>query len=236
MRYTLGIVFTVLLCLGFSWHMYHNVFLKRSVYTAVPSPIPSVSETSEATPIPEATARIVDKSTENETAQLPDSPSGEPTLQSTMPEEPGQKIAYASRKVNIRHSPTLRASVVFVAPFNTQLILMNETQEQDGHTWRQVKLPNGAVGWIASEFISEQQASSTETTVTLQESTIQGEKVNIRELPTIQSKVLRVVTSGTKVSVSPQTIQQGGFVWLRARFEDGQEGWVASQFVQKTNL
>lgn len=57
-------------------------------------------------------------------------------------------------KVNIRKTPSLKAAVLITAEEGTAVTLVDsKAVKQEGYSWYKIKLADGRIGWVASDFI-----------------------------------------------------------------------------------
>jgi hypothetical protein len=55
--------------------------------------------------------------------------------------------------VSLRERPGVSGRRLTVATEGTRLVVIGADVQADGHTWRNVKAPNGTAGWVASEYV-----------------------------------------------------------------------------------
>jgi uncharacterized protein YgiM (DUF1202 family) len=69
----------------------------------------------------------------------------------------GAAVVVTTDWLNLRDGAGLGASVIDVLPFGTEATVMGypASGTGDGYDWYQIELANGAVGWVAGDFISE---------------------------------------------------------------------------------
>jgi SH3-like domain-containing protein len=56
--------------------------------------------------------------------------------------------------VRFRQRPSTQGQVLRSLPEGTVLEVVGPDSEADGITWRNVREPGGAVGWVAAEFVT----------------------------------------------------------------------------------
>ncbi len=54
--------------------------------------------------------------------------------------------------VSVRREPSTRVGRVTVAPEGARLEVVGEDRQAEGRTWRNVRLPSGATGWVAADY------------------------------------------------------------------------------------
>lgn len=146
------------------------------------------------------------------------------------------QVAIKGTNINVRSQPTTGARVVaqISAPSRVTL-LPAKPVTQGGYTWRAVKLDNGTQGWVVSQFLETAQGAAVSrrnSSVSERRRYIRGDKVNIRQDASPQSRIISVLGEGTPVTLmSDRLIQSQGYTWAKVRLPNGEIGWVASQFI-----
>lgn len=75
-------------------------------------------------------------------------PSGAPT-------QPRVRVANTDGDgANMRQDPSTGGAVIRLVEDGTVLDLIGEDRQADGRTWRNVRTPEGAAGWIVSDFLA----------------------------------------------------------------------------------
>lgn len=63
------------------------------------------------------------------------------------------EVATTGARLNIREWPGTDATVVAKVDPGTRLSVLGGPRQADGHTWWQVRLPDGTIGWAAEEWL-----------------------------------------------------------------------------------
>ncbi len=63
------------------------------------------------------------------------------------------EVATTGSRLNIRERPGMDATVVVKADPGTRLEVVGGPRQADGHTWWQVRLPDGTVGWAVEDWL-----------------------------------------------------------------------------------
>ncbi len=155
-------------------------------------------------------------------------------------------------QVNLRQSPYLYAESLSSLKRGAQVeILMDKAYESDGYQWSKVKTSDGTVGWIAANLLvgsltatppvtpptqprntppSNNNSSSSSGTGESRE--IKSDDVNIRRSPSLSGTLVTRAMGGTTVQLlDPAPVKADGYQWMHIRLPDGQEGWVAANFL-----
>jgi sortase (surface protein transpeptidase) len=62
--------------------------------------------------------------------------------------------------------------------------------------------------------------------------TITGEAVNLRSSASTSADIIGVLSAGQAVTITGESTEADGYVWLPVRLEDGTEGWVVQDFLR----
>jgi hypothetical protein len=71
----------------------------------------------------------------------------------------GQTVRVANTDgsgVSLRDKPSLAGKRLTVVPEGTRMQIVSADVQADGHTWRNVKTPGGAAGWVAGEYVKNE--------------------------------------------------------------------------------
>ncbi len=195
--------------------------------------------------------------------KLPSTPSateapltGTPTVTEVPPTEPADVIYLVANTdgdgVNIRRATDDTESIK-VWPDGTEMVVVGPDVTARGRLWKNVRDPDGNVGFVAAEYLEAQQptdatttatvtpdAESAETTptpdaleVTLFVGRTNGEGVYIRRQVDSTDRI-RVWPDGTKLVVVGPAVAAGGRVWRNVRDPDGNVGFVPSEYLVYT--
>ena len=181
---------------------------------------------------------------------------GTPTVTEVPPTEPADIIYLVANTdgdgVNIRRATDDTESIK-VWPDGTEMVVAGPDVTAEGRLWKNVRDPDGNVGFVAAEYLEAQQpteatttatvtpdAESAETTptpdaleVTLFVGRTNGEGVYIRRQVDSTDRI-RVWPDGTKLVVVGPAVAAGGRVWRNVRDPDGNVGFVPSEYLVYT--
>src|SRR5687768_235082 len=142
--------------------------------------------------------------------------------------------------LNFRATPG--GSIIRSFPLGTRVIVVGNDQQAAGRTWKNVRSPEGVVGWMASDYLSGT-ANAPESTTTqaayrpgatgaatgssLQVVKTGGMNAIIRDNP--GGTQVGSYPEGTSLSLVSSTAREaGGREWKNVRGPDGKTGWMAS--------
>ncbi len=122
--------------------------------------------------------------------------------------------------LNVRSGPGLQHTRINQVTKGQVLPVLSE---QSG--WVQVTLSNGSSGWVTKEYVTIKTTAATPQTSLQARVTVNA--LNVRSGPATSFSRLTIISAETVV---PVIKQQGD--WLQVRLNNGQIGWIASQYVQ----
>ena len=124
-------------------------------------------------------------------------------------------------------------------PDGTRLLVVGENQQASGRTWRNVRSPNGVVGWVAADYLSgtANAPESTTTQAAYRPGAAPGSSLQVVKTGGLNA-VVRDNPGGTQIGSYPEGTsmtlagaearQVGGREWKNVRGPDGKTGWMAS--------
>ena len=103
-----------------------------------------------------------------------------------------------------------------------------------GRKWYQVTRSNGETVWVAGEYCRVPEGSRVPSEVLAEErkGRIIGTEVRMRGDPNTNGDVLDYFTNGETVLIL-DAADGGGVNWMKVRRENGDVGWVASDYCQE---
>jgi hypothetical protein len=139
--------------------------------------------------------------------------------------------------LNFRATPG--GSIIRTFPLGTRMIVVGNDQQAEGRTWRNVRSPDGVVGWMAADYLSGTANAPEPTT---QADYRPGSAATGSSLQVVKTggmnAILRDNPGGTQVGsypegssmslVSSTPRETGGREWKNVRGPDGKTGWMAS--------
>ncbi len=181
---------------------------------------------------------------------------GTPTVTEVPPTEPADVIYLVANTdgdgVNIRRATDDTESIK-VWPDGTEMVVVGPDVTAEGRLWKNVRDPDGNVGFVAAEYLDVQQpaeatttatvtpdAESAETTttpdaleVTLFVGRTNGDGVYVRRQVDSTDRI-KAWPDGTKLVVVGPAVAAAGRVWRNVRDPDGNVGFVPSEYLVDT--
>jgi SH3-like domain-containing protein len=125
----------------------------------------------------------------------------------------------------------------------TKLTIAGENREANGRSWRNVRSPDGVVGWVAADYLSGSVSAppSGGTTLAAYIPGAMSGSVQVVKTGGLNA-IIRDVPAGIQISsypegttlslVSTEMQQGGGRDWRNVKGPDGKQGWMASFLLQ----
>ena len=102
----------------------------------------------------------------------------------------------------------------------------------EGRKWYEVNRQDGTQGWVAGEYCREGSLIPSETRLQDRKGKIIGTEVRMRSDPNQNADVLDYFEKGEVVTIL-DAADGGGLNWTRVERENGDIGWVASDYLQE---
>jgi SH3-like domain-containing protein len=139
--------------------------------------------------------------------------------------------------LNFRATPG--GSIIKTFPEGTKMLLVGDSQQADGKNWRNVRSPDGIVGWMSADFLSgtAQVPESTTTQVSTGASSVTGSTLKIVKTGGMNAVIrdnpggiqIGSYPEGTSLTLVSSTAREAdGREWKNVRGPDGKSGWMAS--------
>lgn len=143
-----------------------------------------------------------------------------------------EKVKVNANNVRVRKSATTSSGVLATIRKNTVIIrLAKKVAYKNGYYWDKVQLPNGATGYIATNYLSSTTTSSISTNNT-ETVKINYKNVNVRKSATTSSSRIATLAKGTKVTrLAKKVAYKNGYCWDKVKLSNGKIGYVASKYL-----
>ncbi|HXK69754.1 MAG TPA: N-acetylmuramoyl-L-alanine amidase [Caldisericia bacterium] len=140
------------------------------------------------------------------------------------------KLIIVDPPVNLRKGPGLKHEIVATITSHLETRGIYEAKDEFEKIWYMIKLPNSVEGWIASWVATVKEYSEEKTPVSDKVAIIDP-IVNIRDAPSIQSKIIAVIESRSEFPILNQGKDVNGKIWYEIKLSNS-TGWVASWVIQ----
>lgn len=155
-------------------------------------------------------------------------------------DELNEKMFINATNVIVRKNPGTTSARITTLAKNTELTrIQRNVQKVNDYDWDKVRLTNGTVGYIASQYLSEKpveiiqeaakKTNSNQTTKTAKTT----KKVNVRSKPGTSSKKITTVKRGTKVTILQKKVAyKNKYYWDKVKLSNGKVGYMASKYLK----
>lgn len=161
-------------------------------------------------------------------------------LPTTLTEADGALYYSTGTGVNVRSGPGTNYSVIGTIGVIDEVVAMIEREtstDSTGMKWDKVKLSNGVIGYVASQYLKPCQTSDENIEIE-QEPAIATATVNVssgmlrvRSEPSSSSVKLATISKGEQVEILQKDVKTDeNYTWYKIRY-NGIVGYVASQYL-----
>jgi|GEM_PF-3124449 len=138
---------------------------------------------------------------------------------------PWNNIVIVKEDLNLRATPSLEGKVLCVLKKGRELTKLSTKGD-----WYKVNI-NNKTGWVFSKYVTSSNITSTSIKVTTPEAKIRyvnGEEVNLRKHPSLNSSVITIVNQGEKVWIEDYKSK-----WAKVKLTNGRKGWIYEKYLSK---
>ena len=125
--------------------------------------------------------------------------------------------------LNLRAEANTNSEIKRTLPKGTSLVI---TKKLDG--WYKVKLSDNTTGYVASQYVSLSGSKDNGELSIAAETTA---CVNVRKTASTSAEVLKVIDSGTKVTI----IERTNSSWYKVKLTDGTKGYIYASYLKETS-
>ncbi|MGD9712835.1 MAG: SH3 domain-containing protein, partial [Thermomicrobiales bacterium] len=167
-----------------------------------------------------------------------------------------------STALNMRSGPGTSSNILQVLSAGTIVTVTGSGQNSGGLLFVPIRLQSGATGWVAERYLdplaptatatsggnatatgtatmtatatTASSATATSTQTNNPQSDVRRVRtpLNMRTGPGTSSSILRVLQTGTMVTVTGQGVQSGSYMFVPIELQDGTDGWVAELYLE----
>ena len=142
-----------------------------------------------------------------------------------------EKVKVNANNVRVRKKATTSSGVLATVKKNTVLTrLAKKVAYKNGYYWDKIQLPNGAIGYVATNYLSS--VTTSNTTTNTEKVKINANNVRVRKKATTSSAVLATVKKNTVlIRLSKRVAYKNGYYWDKVQLPNGAVGYVASKYL-----
>ncbi|HEY9621698.1 MAG TPA: SH3 domain-containing protein [Crinalium sp.] len=101
-------------------------------------------------------------------------------------------------RLNVRDRPNSNAGIVTTLANGTEVLQRITNRDGD---WAEIYAPGGSIGWVATRYLTPSPIGALEYDGTMQVRTLDGDRLNVRESPSPNARVVETLINGTVVPV-----------------------------------
>ena len=143
-----------------------------------------------------------------------------------------ETVKINANNVRLRKTATTSGKILATLAKNTQVTRLEaKVAYKNGYYWDKVKLSNGTIGYIATNYLSSISSSTTSST-TNKTAKVNANNVRLRKTATTSGKILKTLSKGTKVTILQKKIAyKNGYYWDKVKLSNGTIGYVATKYL-----
>ena len=168
---------------------------------------------------------------ENMPAALSSEPKGSNTVTNL-----NEKVQVNASNVRVRKTATTSGSILeTLAKGTTVTRLQSKVVYANGYYWDKVKLSNGKIGYIATNYLSkvvENNNSNNQNTTITEQMKVNASNVRVRKTATTSGAILATLSKGTVVTrLEKKVAYKNGYYWDKVRLSNGTIGYIATNYL-----
>jgi len=146
-----------------------------------------------------------------------------------------EQVKVNASSVRVRKSSTTSSSVVATLAKNTVVTrLEKKVAYKNGYYWDKIKLSNGTIGYIATNYLSTISSSSS-TTTTTETVKVNASNVRVRKTTTTSSGIVATLAKNTVVTrLEKKVAYKNGYYWDKIKLSNGTIGYIATNYLSTT--
>ena len=143
-----------------------------------------------------------------------------------------EKVKVNATNVRVRKSPTTSSTILATLSKNIQVTrLEKKVAYKNGYYWDKIKLQNGAIGYVATNYLTNINTTTSSST-TIKTAKVNASNVRLRKSSSTSSKVVKTLSKGTKVTILQKKVAyKNGYYWDKVKLSNGTIGYIASKYL-----
>lgn len=143
--------------------------------------------------------------------------------------ETGDEVLVKNGTLQLREAAGLDAEVLDVLAEATRLTVLGGPENVDGLSWYQVRTATGVSGWVSAMYIDEAPPIPPQIGDTI---IVELGPLNLRDVSSEDGAVVGQLEAEDTALVVDGPVESGEFVWYQIETEDGEQAWVAADFIK----
>ena len=144
-----------------------------------------------------------------------------------------EKMKVNANNVRVRKSATTSSAIVATLAKNTEVTrLEKKVAYKNGYYWDKIKLSNGTIGYIATNYLSGTTISNTSSSTITKTGVVNASNVRLRSGASTSSRIVKTLSKGTKVTIlQKKAAYKNGHYWDKVKLSNGTTGYIASKYL-----
>ncbi len=147
-----------------------------------------------------------------------------------------EQMKVTENNVMLREEPTTSSARLAVLKKDTVLTRLEaKVATANGYSWDKVRLSNGTVGYVATNYLSAVKAnssSSSSSTSSSEKVKVNASNVNVRKSATTSSSKITTLAKNTVVTrLQKNVAYKNGYYWDKIQLSNGKTGYMASKYL-----
>jgi len=143
-------------------------------------------------------------------------------------------------RLNIREKPSAKSRILDALDNGTYVVVNGEADSPNGSKWYYIyHEESGVSGYVSAKYIEIEGRTQSKPKRT--EYPVEGvviniaanDRLNIREKPSVKSRILDALDNGAHVTVNGEAKSSGGSKWYYIYYEEsGVSGYVSAKYIE----
>jgi len=164
---------------------------------------------------------------------MPVTLSAEPGTTITVKPELNEKVQLTGDNVYVRSAPSTSGTILAtLKEYTIATRIEKNSSYANGYYWDKVKLSDGTIGYIVTNYLS---SNIVEAPVTTEKVRINASSVRVRKGATTSSSIVATLAKNTVVTrLQKKVAYKNGYYWDKIQLANGTIGYVASNYLSST--
>ena len=150
-----------------------------------------------------------------------------------------EQVKINASNVRVRKSATTSSVILTTLAKSTNVIrIEKKVAYKDGYYWDKIKLANGAIGYVATNYLSTTSQSNTNTDTSnskIEKMKINSSNVRVRKSATTSSVILTTLAKNAVVTrLEKKVAYKNGYYWDKIKLQNGATGYIATNYLSST--
>lgn len=150
-----------------------------------------------------------------------------------------EQVKINASNVRVRKTATTSSAIIATLAKNTGITrLEKKVAYKDGYYWDKIKLSNGTIGYVATNYLSITTQSNTNTntsTTKTEKMKVNASNVRVRKSATTSSGIIATLAKNTEVTrLEKKVAYKNGYYWDKIKLSNGTTGYIATNYLSST--